>query len=46
VRVSIIGAGGAARAITHAIKQLGAKACIFNRTTDKARELALRYNYK
>ncbi len=46
LRVSIIGAGGAARAVTHAVRELGGKACVFNRTTDKARELATKYNFK
>jgi len=46
LKISIIGAGGAARAITHAVKELGGKACVFNRTTDKARELASHYNFK
>lgn len=46
LRVSIIGAGGAAKAIAHAVKDLGGKACIFNRTTDKARDLAEQYNFK
>ncbi|HPO01811.1 MAG TPA: type I 3-dehydroquinate dehydratase [Treponemataceae bacterium] len=45
-RVSIIGAGGAARAIAHAVHALEGRACIFNRTTDKARELAHQYNFK
>jgi 3-dehydroquinate dehydratase/shikimate dehydrogenase len=46
LRVAIIGAGGAAKAIAHAVKALGGKACVFNRTTDKARELAQQYNFK
>lgn len=46
LRISIIGAGGAAKAIAHTVKVLGGKACIFNRTTDKARDLALQYNFK
>lgn len=46
LHVSIIGAGGAAKAIAHAVKEVGGKACIFNRTTDKARELAEQYNFK
>lgn len=46
LRIAIIGAGGAAKAIAHAVKALGGKACIFNRTTDKARELAQLYNFK
>jgi len=46
LRVAIIGAGGAAKAIAHTVKELGGRACIFNRTTDKARELAHQYNFK
>jgi 3-dehydroquinate dehydratase/shikimate dehydrogenase len=46
MRVAIIGAGGAAKAIAHAVRALGGKACVFNRTTDKARELAQQYNFK
>lgn len=46
MRVSIIGAGGAARAIAHAVHSLHGKACIFNRTTDRARDLAGQYNFK
>ncbi len=46
MKVSIIGAGGAGRAVANAVKELGAKACVFNRTTDKARELAHKYNFK
>jgi 3-dehydroquinate dehydratase/shikimate dehydrogenase len=46
LRIAIIGAGGAAKAIAHSVKELGGKACIFNRTTDKARELAMQYNFK
>lgn len=46
MKIAIIGAGGASRAITHAVFSLGGKACIFNRTTDKARELAQHYNFK
>lgn len=46
LKISIIGAGGAARAIAHAVYELKGKACIFNRTTDKARELAQKYNFK
>ncbi len=46
LKVSIIGAGGAARAIAHAVKDLRGKACIFNRSTEKAYNLARQYNFK
>jgi len=46
MKVAIIGAGGAAKAVAHAVWELGGKACVFNRTTDKARELAQKYNFK
>lgn len=46
MKVAIIGAGGAAKAIAHVVWELGGKACVFNRTTDKARELAEKYNFK
>lgn len=44
-KVSIIGAGGAAKAIVYAIKSLGAEACIFNRTVRKARTLAETFGF-
>lgn len=44
-RVSIIGAGGAAKAIAYAVKKLGGKACIFNRTVGKARALGKKYGF-
>lgn len=46
LRVAIIGAGGAAKAVAHVVKELGGKACIFNRTTDKAKEIAQQYTFK
>ncbi|ULQ60954.1 type I 3-dehydroquinate dehydratase [Brucepastera parasyntrophica] len=46
LRVSIIGAGGVARAVAHAVKEMKGKACIFNRTPEKARDLARLYNFK
>jgi 3-dehydroquinate dehydratase/shikimate dehydrogenase len=46
LRIAIIGAGGAAKAVAHEVRELGGKACIFNRTTDKARELAQQYTFK
>lgn len=45
-KVAIIGAGGAAKAIAYVIKQLHGKACVFNRTAGKARQLAEFYNFK
>lgn len=45
-RVAIIGAGGAARAIAYAIKSLGCKTCIFNRTVERARDLAAIYGFE
>lgn len=44
-KVAIIGAGGAARAIAYAVKQLGAKACIFNRTLANAKAIADRFGF-
>ena len=45
-KVSILGAGGASRAIAYVIKQLGAKACVFNRTLAKARLIAEKYGFE
>lgn len=45
-KVSIIGAGGASRAIAYAVHSLGGKACIFNRTLSKAKELASMYDFE
>lgn len=39
-RVVVIGAGGAARAVVHALVSEGARVHVVNRTLDKARELA------
>jgi 3-dehydroquinate dehydratase / shikimate dehydrogenase len=44
-KVAIIGAGGAARAVAYAIHALGGKACVFNRTLSKAREIAEKYSF-
>lgn len=44
-KVAIIGAGGAAKAIAYAIKELGGKACVFNRTLTKARTLADKFGF-
>ena len=45
-KVAIIGAGGASRAVTHAIALLGGDACIFNKTIEKAEALAAKYGFK
>ena len=45
-KVAIIGAGGAAKAIAYAVKQLHGKACIFNRTASKAKDLAEKYGFE
>jgi len=44
-KVAVIGAGGAAKAIVYALKQMGAKVCIFNRTLEHAQVLAEKYGY-
>jgi len=44
-RIAIIGAGGAARAVAYAVHVLGGKACIFNRTVMKAKNIAERYGF-
>lgn len=44
-KVAIIGAGGAAYAIAHAVKLMGGKACIFNRSISHAKALAERYGF-
>ena len=46
MKVAIIGAGGAARAVAYAVSELKGKACIFNRTVRKAKELADKYGFK
>jgi 3-dehydroquinate dehydratase/shikimate dehydrogenase len=44
-KVTIVGAGGAARAAAFEVHRLGAKALILNRTTQRARALALPYQF-
>ena len=44
-KVAVIGAGGAAKAIVYALKQMGARVCIFNRTVEHAQQLAERYGF-
>ena len=45
-KVAIIGAGGAAKAVCYAVKQMGGRACIFNRTLDHAKMLAERFGFE
>ena len=45
-KVSIIGAGGAAKSAAYVVKQLKGKACIFNRTVSKAKSLADHFGFK
>ena len=45
-KVTIIGAGGAARAAAYVVKQLRGKCCIFNRTVAKAKALADLFGFK
>jgi 3-dehydroquinate dehydratase/shikimate dehydrogenase len=44
-KITIIGAGGAARAVASEVHRLGGKALILNRTILRARELALPYKF-
>lgn len=46
MKISIIGAGGAARAAAQVVKKLRGRACVFNRTVSKARSLAEHYGFK
>jgi 3-dehydroquinate dehydratase/shikimate dehydrogenase len=43
-KITIIGAGGVARAVASEISRLGGRAIIINRSVHKARAIALRYN--
>ncbi len=45
-RVAIIGAGGAARGVAYAVRQLKGRACIFNRTVAKAKRIADSFGFK
>jgi 3-dehydroquinate dehydratase/shikimate dehydrogenase len=44
-RITIVGAGGAARAVAAEVYRLGGKALVLNRTTIRARDLAARYRF-
>ncbi|MDR1869070.1 MAG: type I 3-dehydroquinate dehydratase [Treponema sp.] len=46
LKITIIGAGGAARAVAAEVSRLGGKALILNRTVHKARSLASQYNFR
>lgn len=46
LRVTILGAGGAARAVAYALKKYGAKACVINRSMSKAKQLAEAYGFE
>ncbi|MCX7025155.1 MAG: type I 3-dehydroquinate dehydratase [Spirochaetes bacterium] len=46
IRVCIVGAGGAARAVAQAVKTLGGEACIVNRTMWRAKALAERFGFE
>ena len=45
-RVAIIGAGGAAKAIAYTVKEMGGRACIFNRTESHAKSLAEQFGFE
>jgi 3-dehydroquinate dehydratase/shikimate dehydrogenase len=46
MRVTIVGAGGAAKAAAYALRGLGAKACVINRNMSKAKHLAEAYGFE
>ena len=45
-KVAIIGTGGTAHAVANVVRLLRGKACIFNRTLSKARQIAEFYNFR
>jgi 3-dehydroquinate dehydratase/shikimate dehydrogenase len=45
-KITIIGAGGIARAVAAEVYRLGGKALILNRTVHKAKNIALQYKFK
>jgi 3-dehydroquinate dehydratase/shikimate dehydrogenase len=45
-KITILGAGGAARAVAAEVYRLGGRALILNRTARRARELAFRYKFR
>jgi 3-dehydroquinate dehydratase/shikimate dehydrogenase len=45
-KITILGAGGAARAVAAEVYRLGGRALILNRTARRARDLAFRYKFR
>lgn len=45
-KITVIGAGGVARAVASEVFRLGGKALILNRTVLKAKDIALSYNFR
>jgi 3-dehydroquinate dehydratase/shikimate dehydrogenase len=45
-KITILGAGGAARAVAAEVYRLGGRALILNRTVRRARDLAFRYKFR
>ncbi len=46
LRVTIVGAGGAAKAVAYVVRSLGASACVINRNMTKAKHLAETYGFE
>jgi len=46
VRATIVGAGGAAKAVAYVLRSLGASACVINRNMSKAKHLAESYGFE
>ncbi len=46
VKTTIVGAGGAAKAVAYALKSLEAQACVINRNMSKAKHLADAYGFE
>ena len=46
LKVAIVGAGGAAKAVAYAVHQLGGDAVIYNRTREKAEAIACKYWFR
>ncbi|OHD16348.1 MAG: hypothetical protein A2Y38_06150 [Spirochaetes bacterium GWB1_59_5] len=46
VKTTIVGAGGAAKAVAYALKSLGAQVCVINRNMSKAKHLAEAYGFE
>jgi 3-dehydroquinate dehydratase/shikimate dehydrogenase len=46
IKATIVGAGGAAKAVAYALKSLGAHACVINRNISRAKHLAEAYGFE